>query len=258
MTFLQDASLLEAVPSTASDHSMVSLQPAASMKPQPVRDWPEAERPRERLLRQGAQVLSDAELLAIFLRTGTQQHSVVSLARLLLDRFQGLAGLLQAPPEAVMGMHGMGMAKYTHLMAALELGRRHTESQLQAGLGLSDPALVKQYLALQLRPEKREVFAVLFLDSQLKLLAFERLFFGSLTACKVYLREVLSRALAHHAVQLIVAHNHPDAPAVASRADLHLTSELQTACDMLDIQLVDHIIVGTDGAISLAELGQMP
>ena len=223
-----------------------------------IRLWPESERPRERLLQHGAAALSDAELLAIFLRSGTAKQSAIEMARGLLEEFDGLAGLLCAPAQQVMQQHGMGTAKYAQLMAALELGRRHVESELKEGLGLSDPPSVQRYIAQQLKAERREVFAVLFLDSQLRLLSFEKLFFGSITACSVHVREVLSRALAHHAVQLIIAHNHPDAPAHPSAADLALTERLAQACQLLDIYLVDHVIVGTQGCVSLADLGLMP
>ncbi len=223
-----------------------------------IRLWPEQERPRERLLQQGAAALSDAELLAIFLRTGTARASAIDLARQLIERFGSLTALLAAAPTEVMGCHGMGTAKYAHLMAAAELGRRQIEAQLRQGQAMNDPMLVRQYLLRQLGPEKREVFAVLFLDSQLRLLAFERLFLGSLTACRVYLREVLARALAHHAVQLIVAHNHPDAPPHPSVADLELTRQLKEAAALLDLHVVDHVIVGEGRALSLAETGQMP
>jgi DNA repair protein RadC len=223
-----------------------------------IRDWPESERPRERLLNQGANALSDAELLAIFLRTGTAKQSAIELARSMIDRFDGLAGLLSATPDQVMACHGIGSAKYAHLMAALELGKRHVESELKQGIGLNDPHTVMRYITQQLKAERREVFAVLFLDSQLRLLAFEKLFYGSTTACAVHIREVLSRALAHHAVQIIIAHNHPDAPAQPSEADIALTRQLAKACDLLDIQLVDHVIVGTMGSRSLAAEGLMP
>jgi DNA repair protein RadC len=223
-----------------------------------IRDWPESERPRERLLNQGAGVLSDAELLAIFLRTGTAKQSAIELARSMIDRFEGLAGLLSATPDQVMACHGIGSAKYAHLMAALELGKRHVESELKQGIGLNDPHAVMRYITQQLKTERREVFAVLFLDSQLRLLAFEKLFYGSTTACAVHIREVLSRALAHHAVQIIIAHNHPDAPAQPSEADIALTRQLAKACDLLDIQLVDHVIVGTMGSRSMAVEGLMP
>jgi len=223
-----------------------------------IRDWPESERPRERLLDKGAGVLSDAELLAIFLRTGTARYSAIELARLLIERFQGLSGLLSASPEAVMQEHGMGVAKYAHLMAALELGRRHVESELRQGVALSDPQIVIRYIGQQLKSETREVFAVLFLDSQLKLLAFEKLFFGSVTSCAVHIREIISRALAHRAVQIIIAHNHPDAPAQPSPADLALTRQLAQACDLFDIELIDHVIVGSTGSVSCAVAGYMP
>jgi DNA repair protein RadC len=223
-----------------------------------IRDWPESERPRERLLDKGAGCLSDAELLAIFLRTGTAKQSAIELARSMIERFEGLAGLLSATPEQVMSCHGIGSAKYAHLMAALELGRRHIESELRQGIGLNDPRAVQRYITQQLKAERREVFAVVFLDSQLRLLAFEKLFFGTTTACSVHIREVLSRALAHRAVQIIIAHNHPDAPANPSEADLALTRQLAQACHLLDIQLIDHVIVGSTGSQSLALDGLMP
>ncbi len=223
-----------------------------------IRHWPESERPRERLLTKGAAALSDAELLAIFLGTGTAQHSAVAIARLLIDEFGSLAGLLSAPAKSVMACHGIGMAKYAHLMAALELGRRHVESELREGIRVGDPQTTIRYISQQLKAERREVFAVLFLDSQLRLIAFEKLFFGTMTACAVHIREVLSRALAHRAVQIIVAHNHPDSPALPSDADISLTQQLHQACALLEIRLADHIIVGSQGSLSLAMQGLMP
>lgn len=223
-----------------------------------IRLWPEQERPRERLLQQGAAALSDAELLAIFLRTGTARESAIDMARGLIERFGSLPALLSAPAPQVMGYHGIGAAKYAHLMAAVELGRRQLEAQLRQGEALNQPALVKQYLLRQLGHERREVFAVLFLDSQLRLLAFERLFLGSVTSCRVHLREILSRALTHHAVQLIISHNHPDAPPQPSEADRHMTRQLQEAASLLDIQLIDHVIIGENRAVSMAESGMLP
>lgn len=223
-----------------------------------IRHWPESERPRERLLAKGAEALSDAELLAIFLGTGTAQHSAVAIARLMIDQFGSLSEVLSAPAKSVMACHGIGMAKYAHLMAALELGRRHVESELKQGLNINDPHATLRYIGQQLKSEQREVFAVLFLDSQLRLIAFEKLFFGTMTACAVHIREVLSRALAHRAVQLIVAHNHPDSPAQPSDADIALTQQLSQACDLLEIRLVDHVIVGSQGSMSMALQGLMP
>jgi DNA repair protein RadC len=144
------------------------------------------------------------------------------------------------------------------MMAALELGRRHVESELREGINVGDPQTTMRYISQQLKAERREVFAVLFLDSQLRLIAFEKLFFGSITACAVHIREVLSRALAHRAVQIIVAHNHPDSPATPSEADLDLTRQLSAACELLELKLVDHVIVGSQGSLSLAQQGLMP
>lgn len=224
----------------------------------PIRAWPAQERPRERLLQQGAAVLSDAELLAIFLRTGTAKASAIDLARQLLLGFGGLHELLSAPAAQVMACHGIGAAKYSQLIAALELGRRYVEAELRQGICLDQPDQVMRYLTQQLRSESREVFAVLFLDSQLKLLAFEKLFWGTTTRCTVHVREILRRALVHQASQLIVAHNHPDAPAIASAADVALTSQLAQALTLIDVQLVDHIVIGQGQAFSFRLQGLWP
>lgn len=220
-----------------------------------IRHWPEQERPRERLLQHGACVLSDAELLAIFLRTGTAKASAIDLARQLLLEFGGLHELLAAPAAQVMACHGMGAAKYSQLIAALELGRRYVETELRQGICLDQPDQVIHYLTQQLRGEAREVFAVLFLDSQLKLLAFEKLFWGTTTRCTVHLREIVSRALAHQATHLMVAHNHPDAPAIASSADIALTTQLTQALALIDVELVDHIVIGHGQACSFRQHG---
>lgn len=221
----------------------------------PIHAWPAQERPRERLLQQGATVLSDAELLAIFLRTGTAKASAIDLARQLLIEFGGLHELLSAPATQVMACHGIGAAKYSQLIAALELGRRYVETELRQGICLDQPDQVIRYLTQQLRSESREVFAVLFLDSQLKLLAFEKLFWGTMTRCTVHFREIVGRALAHQATHLIVAHNHPDAPAVASAADIALTAQLTQALALIDVELVDHMVIGQGQACSFRMQG---
>lgn len=223
-----------------------------------IKLWPEAERPRERLLLQGATALSDAELLAIFIRTGSAKASAIDMARQMLGQFGSLYHLLNAEQDQILACHGMGSAKVAHLMAALELGKRYVTHEMQTSEQLNDPALVKRYLTQQLRAEHREVFAVMFLDSQLRLLQFEKIFFGSITQCAVHIREIMRLALIHHAVHIIISHNHPDAPADPSRADLELTRQLLSACQLLEIQLVDHVIVGQDQSFSLAEHGLMP
>lgn len=219
----------------------------------PIHAWPAQERPRERLLQHGAAVLSDAELLAIFLRTGTAKASALDLARLLLVEFGSLHELLAAPAERVMACHGIGSAKYSQLIAALELGRRYVEAELRQGICLDQPDQVIGYLTQQLRTETREVFAVLFLDSQLKLLAFETLFWGTTTRCTVHIREIMSRALVHQATHLIVAHNHPDAQATASAADIALTQQLCGVLALIDVEVVDHIVIGQGQAFSFRQ-----
>jgi DNA repair protein RadC len=223
-----------------------------------IKFWPESERPRERLLLKGATVLSDAELLAIFLRTGSAKASAIDMARQMIGQFGSLYSLLNADQQRILACHGMGTAKLAHLMAALELGRRYVNHQLATSDQLNDPLLVKRYLIQQLRAEHREVFAVMFLDSQLRLIHFEKMFFGSITQCAVHIRDIMRFALIHHAVHLIISHNHPDAPATPSQADIELTQQLFNACQMMDIRLVDHVIVGENQAFSMAEQGLMP
>lgn len=222
-----------------------------------IKCWPVSERPRERLLNQGAAALSDAELLAIFLRTGSARHSAIDMARQMISQFGGLINLLNANQQDLLDCHGMGTAKVAHLMAALELGRRYVGQQLQQQSQLNEPALVKQYFAQQLRYEPREVFAAMFLDSQLRLIQFEKIFYGSITQCSVHIREIMRLALKHGAVNLIVAHNHPDAPASPSNADRQLTRQLAQACQLLEVHLIDHVIVGQDHILSFAEEGLM-
>lgn len=224
-----------------------------------IKLWPQQERPRERLLQQGANVLSDAELLAIFLRTGGPKQSALDMARNMLNRYGNLYDLLNSDHEHLMTCRGMGPAKLSHLMAALELGKRYVSHQLQHNNNtLNQPHLVKQYLIQQLTAETREVFAIMLLDSQLKLIQFEKVFYGTVTQCAVHLREILRLAISHHAVHLIVAHNHPDAPAAPSPADIELTKQLCAACNLLEIRLIDHIIIGKNQTISLAESNLMP
>ena len=222
-----------------------------------IKCWPVSERPRERLLNQGAAALSDAELLAIFLRTGSARHSAIDMAREMISQFGGLINLLNANQQDLLDCHGMGTAKVAHLMAALELGRRYVGQQLQQQSQLNEPALVKKYFAQQLRYEPREVFAAMFLDSQLRLIQFEKIFYGSITQCSVHIREIIRLAMSHRAVNLIVAHNHPDAPASPSNADRQLTRQLAQACQLLEVHLIDHVIVGQDHILSFAEEGLM-
>jgi len=224
-----------------------------------IRDWAEEDRPRERLLRLGAKALTDAELLAIFLRTGVAGKSAVDLARELLAEHDGLRGLFalspgEEPPGHRPRVKGFGPAKRIQLAAVLELARRHFESGLKRDTVLTSPDTVRHFLSLELRGEPREVFAALFLDQQHRLIAFERLFFGSVAEAAVYPREVARRALVHNAAAVIVAHNHPSGVAEPSRADQAITRRLAEALALLEVRLLDHLVVG-DEVVSLAERG---
>ena len=221
----------------------------------PIHDWPAAERPREKLLARGAAALSDAELLALFLRTGLPGLSAVALARDLLGRFDGLRGLLEADRAALCAVRGLGPAKYAQLAAALELARRHLQATLTRGDALTSPAATRALLASELRHRDREVFLALFLDNRHRLLASEALFVGTLDGASVHPREVVRRALAHNAAALIVAHNHPSGVAEPSAADRAVTARLRDALALVEIRLLDHFVVGDGPPVSLAERG---
>lgn len=219
-----------------------------------IKHWPEQERPRERLLEYGAQSLSDAELLAIFLRSGSRQHSAVELARQLIQHFGGLSPVFDAELGDLSQFHGIGPSKYSQLLAVKELGRRYLQQYfLQPQLELASSAQVLDYLRYELLGEKQEVFAVLCLDNELCKLSFKKLFFGSLHQCTVSINQVLRYALKHHACQLVVAHNHPFGQAQPSPADLELTRQLQQACQLVEIVLLDHFIIAPGSSFSFAE-----
>ncbi|GAB3369628.1 DNA repair protein RadC [Spongiibacter taiwanensis] len=220
-----------------------------------IRDWPESERPREKLLQRGPAALSDAELLAIFLRTGLPGRSAVDLARDLLNQFGSLTALLGASRGAFCDGPGLGLAKYAQLQAVLEMARRYLAEEIGRDVVLSSAAATRQFLQAQLRGESREVFAAIFLDSQHQLITYEPLFFGTLDAAAVYPREVVSRALALNAAALIIAHNHPSGVAEPSDADRRITARIRDALALLDIRLLDHCIVAGREVVSLAERG---
>ena len=211
--------------------------------------------PREKLLSRGAQALSDAELLAILLRTGLSGCSVLQMAQSMLQRFQGLAGLLHALPQELAGIKGLGPAKRAEMLAVMELAKRATAQQLQARPVFSSPEAVKHYLQLHLAHHPHEIFAVLFLDSQNCLIAMEEMFRGTLSQTSVYPREVALRALHHHAAGLILSHNHPSGCVQPSQADKTLTATLQSALGLLDVRVLDHIIVAQGHCCSMAEEG---
>lgn len=221
-----------------------------------LNELPPDSRPREKLITRGAQALSDAELLALLLRTGLPGKNVLTLAQELLDHFQGLAGLLHASPEDLKPIKGLGgSAKRAELVAVLELARRTLAQQLQQRTVLAHPQAVKDFLRLHLASRPHEVFAVLFLDNQNRLLALEELFRGTLNSAQVHPREVLLRALHHHAASVILTHNHPSGSLDASQADLALTRHLQAALALVEIRVLDHLIVTRDDVLSLAQQG---
>jgi DNA repair protein RadC len=220
-----------------------------------ITDWPADERPREKLLARGAEALSDAELLAIFLRTGVAGKTAVDLARELLVRFGGLRTLLNAPQDAFCASAGLGMAKFVQLQAALEISRRQLGETLQKGMVLSSPRDTENYLHAQLGERAQEVFCCLFLDNRHRVLAFEELFQGTVNGTAVYAREVVKRALAHNAAAVIFAHNHPSGVAEPSRADEVLTTRLQEALALIDVRVLDHIVIGDREVVSFSERG---
>ena len=220
-----------------------------------IADWAEGDGPREKLLDRGAQALSDAELLAILLRTGCRGCSALQLSRELLVHFNGLGGVLRANASQLMEKRGVGAAKYTHLCAALEVARRQALESLASGDVLSSPQQTRRFLQHHLGVRQREVFSCLFLDSQHRLIRCDDLFQGTLDGAAVYPREVVSRALQYSSAAVIFAHNHPSGVAEPSAADKRITERLQAALGLLDIRVLDHIIIGRGHEYSFAEAG---
>lgn len=220
-----------------------------------ITDWPTNERPREKLLQQGATALSDAELLAIFLRTGVSGSTAVDLARNLLSEYGSLRNLLAADQQRFCASHGLGQAKYVQLQAVLEISRRHLRETLQRGNALTSPQDTRNYLCARLRGYPNEVFACLFLDSRHRVIEYEELFRGTIDGASVHPREVVRRAMSHNAAALILAHNHPSGVAEPSQSDTHITQRLKDALALVDVRVLDHIIVGDGEMTSLAERG---
>ena len=220
-----------------------------------ITDWPVQERPRERLLALGAASLADAELLAILLRTGTKGKSAVDVARQLLGRFGSVSALLEAGPAGLAETPGLGSAKLAQLQAALELARRALREDLSSRDALSSPRAVRDYLRLLLSGREQEVFVVLFLDAQHRVIASEEMFRGTLTQTSVYPREVVKCALKHNSAAVIFAHNHPSGVAEPSHADELLTRSLKAALALVDVQVLDHFIVAGTRTMSFAERG---
>jgi DNA repair protein RadC len=220
-----------------------------------ITDWPADERPREKLMQKGVEALSDAELLAIFLRVGVVGKSAVDLARDLLATFGSLNGIFSASASQIETVHGMGSSKYCQLQAIFEMSRRALAEEMKQKDVLSSPKKVRHYLSLKLGNELREIFMVLFLDTQNRVQAQENLFEGTLTQASVYPREIVKRALHHNAASVIFAHNHPSGIVEPSRADETLTKALKSALDLVDIRVLDHFIVAGNETMSFAERG---
>jgi DNA repair protein RadC len=220
-----------------------------------IRDWPAAERPREKLIALGAEALSDAELLAIFLRVGVVGKSAVDLARDLLIKFGSLNGVFAATEHELSQVHGIGASKYVQLQAIFEMSRRALSEQLQNRDVLNSPQAVRDYLVLKLGGLTKEVFLVLFLDTQNRLVASEEMFSGSLMETSVYPREVVKRALHHNAAAVIFAHNHPTGIAQQSSADELLTKQLKQVLDLVDVKVLDHFIVAGNQTLSFSQKG---
>ncbi|HSW71768.1 MAG TPA: DNA repair protein RadC [Gammaproteobacteria bacterium] len=220
-----------------------------------ITQWPLSDRPREKFFSQGVHSLTDSELIAILLQVGSKGKTAVDLARELLDQAGSLKKLSQTNSEQFYQLRGLGKAKYAILKAALELGKRCTSEKIQLGKKLNSSQATQDYLEAQLGDQTREVFACLFLNHHYHILAFEKLFQGSLTEANVYPREVVKSGLAHNAAKIILAHNHPSGNPTPSEADKELTEQLKQALALVDIQVVDHIIVGQQENFSFAEAG---
>lgn len=222
-----------------------------------IKHWPQETRPREKLLNKGPQALTDAELLAIFLRVGRKGVNAIDMARELIAHFGGLSPLLKADQATFCGAKGLGTAKYCQLQATLELTKRYLEEQLCSEYVFNSPDKVRDYLAVQMRDYQREVFSALFLDTRHRLIEFAELFKGTINAASVYPRELAKLALQKNAAAVIVAHNHPSGNAEPSQADIEITKQLKISLDTLDIRLLDHFIIGKGEVVSLADRGKV-
>ena len=222
-----------------------------------ITEWPADERPRERLIKQGASALSDAELLAIFIRVGVRGKSAVDLGRELVEHFGSLAGLFSASEAALCEIKGIGAAKYVQLQAVLEMARRALSEKMKQADSLNSPQAVRDYLRLTLARLPHEVFVIVFLTAQNRVIAVDELFRGTLTQTSVYPREIVKRALAHNAAAVILAHNHPSGEASPSAADRSLTKHLADALALIDVRVLDHFIVAPGASLSFAEQGML-
>lgn len=220
-----------------------------------IKNMAAEERPRERMAALGVGTLTDAELLAILLGTGTRGRDVVQFARELLEHFQGIGGLLTASAEELLQQPGVGPARVMQLQVIMELSRRYLSWQLQRDDGFTQPAMVRDYLTAQLRHQEREVFVVLLLDSQHRLLKYVELFHGTINAAPVYPREIIKLVMQYNAAAVILAHNHPSGVAEPSQADQRVTDRLKKALSLIDVALLDHFVIGSGSPVSFAERG---
>lgn len=220
-----------------------------------ITDWPENERPREKLLTHGAESLSDAELLAIFLRTGIKGCNAIDLAKQLLNHFGGLRELLNADQSSFCHHKGLGTAKFVQLQATLEMSRRHLAAKLAKGVAITSPVDTHNYLISELRDEPHEVFALLMLDNKHRVIHFQKLFFGTIDGAAVYPRVIVKTVLENNAAAVILTHNHPSGIAEPSDADQRITQHIVKALNLIDVRVLDHVIVGDGETVSLAERG---
>ena len=220
-----------------------------------IRDWPRDERPREKLLEKGAAALSDAELLAILLRTGTRGYSALDLARDVLKSFRGLRKFIAADRKRFCAVPGLGVARFAELQAAVEISRRQLTESLKAGPSLASPRATCDFLSAKLRDLEHEVFCCLYLDKRHRLIEYEELFRGTIDGASVHPREIVKLALQRNSAAVIIAHNHPSGVAEPSQADELITQRVKEALALVDIRLLDHIIIGDGASVSLAERG---
>jgi len=222
-----------------------------------MNQWPDSERPREKLLNRGAAALSDAELLAIFLRTGIRGKNVIQLSQEIIHFFGSLKKLFSATEQEFCQIKGLGRAKYVQLQACIEMSQRHLEEQISQQDAMENPAQVKNYVQSRLISKPNEVFAAIFLNNQHQVIAFEELFYGTINSSSVHPRVVVQRSLAHNAAAVIVCHNHPSGVAEPSLSDIDITQTLKAALNLIDVRLLDHLVVAAHQVTSLAERGQI-
>ena len=229
-------------------------QPMDTLK---ISAWPAEERPRERLLQYGTAGLSDAEVLAILLGRGVAGMPVIELARVLMQRFGGIRGTLNANQTDLCSVKGIGLAKVAVLLAARECGRRYLRERLRPGVTIGSPADSREFLLASLRDRPHEVFCCLFLDNRHRVLAFDELFRGTIDSAAVYPREIVKQALSRNAAAVILAHNHPSGVAEPSQSDQLITRRIRDALDLVDVRLLDHFVIGDNSCVSLASRGML-